>query len=269
MERESRLRKIGRKTVVNAATISMLLSLAPAVAQAKNSAEPIEPESSISVNIGHVPSLTENLQNLGLTLSVDPIETQKTGKVKPLPLISKGTGWDKAREYPQKPIRVWIDPEEFPELNARDALEPWNKLAGWKLFILVRFEKNADVKFELIEGEELDRTYCSPEAYLPHYTFCTIRINNDSSPTIWHELGHVLGFADRVREAYEYENYKGRKILNVHICDGDKDHPLYNPALYNSTKTAMSSCTLPEEYFGPGDLKILQKVGYTWIERPH
>ncbi len=170
--------------------------------------------------------------------------------------ISPEAGFDKARQNPQESIRVWKDPEKLKKLRLFKAIKPWNEIAGWDLFKIVNFEKNADVKLVLTENTGW-QTECSPSPQ-DSYTSCIIRVPNPLTfRTVQHELGHTLGFADHIKH-YDLATYPAG--LNPRVCD-DVNSPLYSP---HERKGIMSSCGSSADSlaFGKDDIRLLSKAGY-------
>ncbi len=166
--------------------------------------------------------------------------------------ISPEAGFDKARQGQQESIRVWKDPVTLKKFRLYDAIHPWNEMAGWDLFKIVKLERNADVKFVLTVHTEW-QTECSPSPQ-DSYTTCTIDVTNPLSLSSGqHELGHTLGYADHVTD-YNIATYPAG--LNPRVCDNP-----HSP-LYSQYKGVMSYCTIPKDWFGRDDKNLLKKAGY-------
>lgn len=162
--------------------------------------------------------------------------------------FGQGAGWEKARTEPRSSILVWADPGLHIDLPA--VIEPWNRLAGWELFDVVRSPTRADVLFRPSAETWVQ---CDP-SYGEAYTRCVVWSATSSTTTHRHEIGHALGFADHVEAGV----YGEGGHVNPAVCD-DAAHPAYSGYV-----GVVSYCdwTSGHAWFGPEDRRMLAMAGY-------
>ncbi|MGH2691763.1 MAG: hypothetical protein ACRDHM_04600 [Actinomycetota bacterium] len=160
-------------------------------------------------------------------------------------------GWVKATGPARHPIRVWSQAALGVDVGA--SIEPWNWLAGWRLFRRVGSRRAADVAF--IPSTTPDTwTQCSP-TYLEPFHLCIVWVADPSVEMSRHELGHTLGFADHIQA----ERYAEGRHISAKVCDAS-EHPEYSA--YHGV---MSYCDWTDDFrgwFGPKDTRMLKRAGY-------
>lgn len=165
-------------------------------------------------------------------------------------LFESGAGFEKARNG--QSITVWVDPS-ISSLNTADIIEPWNRLAGWSLFVPAP-GLGADINFI-----PSDKTWVEPNPdYRTNYTSCTVYWNS-TEPVLnlftavevaQHEIGHCLGFVDWVGGDISLVGY-----VNPQRCDAR------GPKFYFGIM-GLGYCYGSEYAFSSHDRKLLELAGY-------
>ena len=160
-------------------------------------------------------------------------------------------GWLKATGQSSSSIRIWSQKGLGVDVGA--SIEPWNWLAGWRLFRRVGSRERADVVF-LPSPTSESWTECPP-SYVDPFHLCIVWISDPSVEMSRHELGHTLGFADHIPQG----EYALGRHMNARVCDASQ-HPEFSG--YHGV---MSYCDWMEGYrgwFGAKDQRMLARAGY-------
>lgn len=157
-------------------------------------------------------------------------------------------GWRKAAEG-RRSITVWAVPRL--RVPVGKVIAPWNRLAGWKLLRRAALRRRADVLVR--PSGTVSWTSCSP-SYTRAFRRCTVWAASTPVPTLRHELGHTLGFADHVDRA--------RWALGIHenprLCDAPRHRA------FSRYRGAMSYCDWSRTavWFRAADRRMLARAGY-------
>ncbi|HSX19448.1 MAG TPA: hypothetical protein VLE91_04965 [Candidatus Saccharimonadales bacterium] len=197
--------------------------------------------------------LPAGLTDENMPLQATSVHAETTDPLEQIPfnwqrnevLFGPNAGFEKATNG--QSLSVYVTPGLAIDLKA--TIAPWNKLAGWDLFIPSDDVSGADISFV---PNNTTRVQPAPD-FKASYSGCKININpKDYKLTMeaQHEIGHCLGLVDFVTTGTDTKNY-----VNPQKCDDPSK-------LYLGV---MSYCSWEDSrfWFGAHDRKLLELCGYS------